>query len=106
MDNKEKVTTKEELINKAVGIITTDRANDYGEAEDTFVIIADMWSSYLCTNVKPEDVAAMMILMKVARMTHGYKEDNWVDIIGYAALGGEIEGKRHEFIEKRYGGDE
>lgn len=98
--------TKEELIYKARDIITTDRNNDYGEAEDSFSIIADMWSAYLRTNVKPEDVAAMMILMKVARMTHGYKEDNWIDMIGYAALGGEIEGKRHEFIEKRYGGDE
>jgi hypothetical protein len=35
----------------------------------------------------------MMVLMKVARMSHKYKADNWVDIIGYAALGGEIASK-------------
>ena len=88
--------TKEEFIYKARDIITTDRNNEYGEAEDSFAVIADMWTAYLQTNVKPEDVAAMMVLMKVARMSHGYKADNWIDIIGYAALGGEIASKSHE----------
>lgn len=33
----------------------------------------------------------MMILMKVARNASGvYKDDNYIDICGYAALGGEI----------------
>ena len=37
------------------------------------------------------DVAAMMILLKVARLaTSPDKWDNWVDIAGYAALGGEV----------------
>ena len=85
--------TKEDFLNIARDIITTERRNDYGEAENTFSEIADMWTAYLQTNVKPEDVAAMMVLMKVARMSHGYKADNWVDIIGYAALGGEIASK-------------
>ena len=36
----------------------------------------------------------MMILMKVARNSSGvYKDDNWIDICGYAALGGEIQSK-------------
>jgi hypothetical protein len=86
--------TKEEFIYQARDVITTDRNNQYGEAENTFAIIADMWTAYLKTNLKPEDVAAMMILMKVARMTHGFKADNWVDVIGYAALGGEIASRR------------
>lgn len=88
--------TKEEFIYEARDVITTDRHNQYGEAENTFAIIADMWTAYLKTNIKPEDVAAMMILMKVARMTHSFKADNWVDVIGYAALGGEIASRRAE----------
>jgi hypothetical protein len=85
--------TKEDFLNIARDIITTERHNDYGEAENTFSEIADMWTAYIKTNIKPEDVAAMMVLMKVARMSHGYKADNWIDIIGYAALGGEIASK-------------
>jgi hypothetical protein len=39
----------------------------------------------------PADVAAMMILMKVSRITTSPgKEDNWVDIAGYAACGAEV----------------
>jgi hypothetical protein len=33
----------------------------------------------------------MMILLKVSRGVTSAKRDNWVDIIGYAALGSEIE---------------
>ena len=45
-------------------------------------------------DVTPTDVANMMVLMKVARNASGvYKEDNWIDICGYAALGGEIQEK-------------
>lgn len=43
----------------------------------------------------PEDVAAMMALLKIARIASGHaKADNWVDLAGYAACGGEIEERR------------
>ena len=38
------------------------------------------------------DVAVMMILLKIARVASSKKSDNWVDIAGYAACGGEIDG--------------
>ena len=35
----------------------------------------------------------MLALMKIARIKSGNaKEDNWIDLAGYAACGGEIEG--------------
>lgn len=38
-----------------------------------------------------EGIALMMILFKVARNIANFrKTDNWVDIAGYAACGGEI----------------
>lgn len=47
--------------------------------------------------VEPEDVAAMMSLLKIARVATGHgKADNWIDLAGYAACGGEIEGGRHD----------
>jgi hypothetical protein len=41
--------------------------------------------------VTAEQVAACMIGVKLARLAEDItKDDSWVDIIGYAALGGEI----------------
>ena len=61
--------------------------------KDSFGVIAGLWSAYLGQDISSADVANMMILMKVARNSSGvYKADNWIDICGYAALGGEIQG--------------
>jgi len=41
--------------------------------------------------ITPEQVVACMIGLKLARLAEdATKDDSWVDIIGYAALGGEI----------------
>ena len=41
------------------------------------------------------DVANMMILLKIARGANGKpKADTWIDIAGYAACGGELQGDR------------
>lgn len=45
----------------------------------------------------PEDVAAMMALLKIARIADGNsKDDNWIDGCGYLACGGEIDGKNND----------
>lgn len=88
------MTSKNDILDKAKTIINGERQGTYGEAEDSFSIIAQMWTAYLRKEIKSEDVANMMILMKVARNSSGvYKDDNWIDICGYAALGGEIQSK-------------
>lgn len=82
------------ILDKAKEIIDGERQVIYGDAEDSFDTIAKLWSAYLNTPINSADVANMMILMKVARNSSGvYKDDNWIDICGYAALGGEIQGK-------------
>jgi hypothetical protein len=55
-----------------------------------------MWNAYLHgikkKNLDPWDVAAMMALLKIARISSGNaKDDNWIDLAGYAACGGELE---------------
>ena len=79
------------VLADATTLVCTDRNAEYGEPEDSFNLIANLWSSYLHTKVLPQDVAALMILMKVARLqvnpTH---RDSWVDVAGYAACGGNI----------------
>lgn len=87
-------TPREQLLEQAVRITTVDRNSSYGNPEDNFKNIADYWSSYLTQSTKldivisPQDVAHMMILMKVARLaTNPQHYDSLLDIAGYAACG-------------------
>mgnify|MGYP003115285638 CR=1 FL=1 len=50
-----------------------------------------IWSSKDEREITPEEVVACMVGLKLARLAEDIsKDDSWVDIIGYAALGGEI----------------
>lgn len=82
-----------------------EREQDYGSPENNFQTIANLWNDYLNGTggeeyylIGAKDVAAMLALLKIARIASGKaKEDNWVDLAGYAACGGEIEsGEGHE----------
>lgn len=82
---------RSDILEEAKKAICTDRQNDYGEPEDNFLKIAHLWAVYLNHPVGYEDVANMMILLKIARIASGHgKDDNWIDICGYAAIGGEL----------------
>lgn len=83
--------TRSDILDEAKKTICQDRNNQYGEPEDNFKVIANFWSEYLDTEITATDVANMMILFKVARNKANSKGDNWVDICGYAACGGEID---------------
>ena len=94
--------TKNDILDKAKTIINGERQGTYGEAENSFAIIAQMWTAYLGKDLSSSDVANMMVLMKVARNANGvYKDDNWIDICGYAALGGEIQSNQ----DNKFAGD-
>ena len=92
--SKYKQRIRVEILDEAKNITSNGRkAWEYGKPEDSFQTIARFWSGYLDREIKPADVAVMMILLKVARIKSGTgKKDNWVDIAGYAACGGELEG--------------
>ena len=81
-----------EILEAAKRCVCGDREQDYGSPESNFKRIANLWSAYLKHSIRPKDVAAMLALLKIARIASGHaKEDNWVDLAGYAACGGEIE---------------
>lgn len=86
------MVTRSDIIMKAEELINGDRHETYGDARESFDAIAKLWSVYLGVDVTAEQVAAMFVLMKISRQRKSKHMDNWVDIIGYAALGGEIEG--------------
>lgn len=90
-------TTREQILTKANKIVNGVRNETYGTPEDNFKCIAVYWSSYLDKEVTANDVAIMMILLKVARTQSGTGSmDNYVDIAGYAACAGEIYNKGEE----------
>ena len=79
------------ILEKANSLISKDRHNDHGPADKSFERIAKFWSLILDTPVKPHQGAQCMIALKLSRINHSsVNNDNWIDIAGYAALGGEI----------------
>lgn len=86
---------RDEAIQKAIEIITGDREQEYGEPENSFETIAEFWEAYLTARegapIRDWDVAVMMALLKIARIANGkFKEDSYVDAIGYLAIGAEL----------------
>lgn len=98
--------TRKEILEVAEQCVCHDRNEQYGSPEDNFKTIAYLWTDYLNAGnalrgvgicLRAKDVAVMMILLKVARIATGSgSQDNWIDLAGYAACGGEIEGKDND----------
>jgi len=90
--------TKGEILQKAKDLITGDRNETHGDAFQNHAEIAEFWNIFLDKKLQPmasitaEDVALMMVLMKISRNNQGKKNnlDNFVDMCGYAAIAGEI----------------
>lgn len=85
------------ILETAASYVTKDREAQYGSPEDNFGIIAKFWNTYLgeqnmlTTSIDAHDVAIMMCLLKIARIASGQKkDDNYIDLAGYAACAGEI----------------
>ena len=89
---------RESVLEDAKQCVCKDRNNIYGGPEDNFSCIAKFWNIYLNNlgndvSLSPKDVAIMMTLFKLARLTtaNSYHRDSWVDAIGYLACGSEID---------------
>lgn len=83
--------TRVKLALKAADIITGDRQADYGPPEVNFQRIANLWNDHMETDIfTPRKVAELMLLLKIARTVNSPTEDSYVDLIGYAALAGEM----------------
>lgn len=80
-----------DILDKAKEYVTKDRNATHGEPEDTFGVIAGLWSAYLGAEVSPADVCNLMVLLKVARAkANPMNDDSFVDIAGYAACGADV----------------
>lgn len=80
---------KESMLDEAKRLTSRDRQSNYGHPRDNFKRIADLWNSYLSNRQNPEaeisteDIAWMMVLLKIARDLNKPTRDNLVDTIGY-----------------------
>ena len=97
------IRTRTEILEAAGRCVTGGRDEEYGEPEDSFDLIARLWEPYIraaCVSpsadvtIRPQDVAILMALLKIARAAVNDKPDNFVDLAGYAACAGEAAQKR------------
>lgn len=84
------MNTRTKLLHDAEHLINGDRNNQYGPPNQDFARTADLWTIYLDGRriIESHDVAAMMILLKLSRISWSAENrDSWVDIAGYSACG-------------------
>lgn len=80
-----------EICAEAGRITTQDRAATHGRPEDTFAAIAAVWGARLGIALTPAQVCILLVDLKTCRAWgNPAHADNWVDMAGYAACGGEI----------------
>jgi hypothetical protein len=90
---KLRMKSKVSVLEEAQSIVYGDREKTYGHPAKNLKTIASMWTAYMNNmddgnfSVTAKDVAAMMMLVKVARFANDPSHrDNLVDVCGYAAL--------------------
>jgi len=81
-----KADKSREFLQEAHGIVYGDRHEEYGDAADNFIDIAKMWTDWKAFHFSKEDVAMMMIMVKIARCHQNWTEDSLKDIVGYCTI--------------------
>lgn len=82
--------TAANLLREAGETVKT-RSAHYGEPDRNLAAIAGYWSVYLEMPLTTADVAAMMSLLKIARLQETIDHaDSWIDLAGYAGIGAAV----------------
>lgn len=87
--------------------VTNTRRNGYAAPLLNFLRIGILWTEHLRSNgllvenefIDPEDVALMMILLKIARQEASHGNDNLIDIMGYVDC---MDSIHQQMIEEGY----
>lgn len=70
----------------AIRMVDEDRYEQYGDPKENLSRIAGMWSSYMNVDITAEDVAMMMVMVKISRSKNSYSRDNAVDGVAYLLI--------------------
>lgn len=86
------------ILAQAAHIVDSDREQTYGDPARNLRTISDLWDSWLLARgwsgpgLSTDDVAYMMVLMKVARLAQRPDHrDSQVDVCGYTHLAASIQ---------------
>lgn len=79
------------ILLEADKIVNGERKTDYGCVHQTFEMVAQAFNLYRGKNLTKQDVAWIMMLLKLVRESHSHKRDNLVDLSGYAELLNQLE---------------
>ena len=89
--------TRRQILEEAITAVCTDRNHQYGGPEQSFSVIAEMWTAYMrCKGyditITAHDAALMLAAFKMARAitSENPKTDTYADLAGYAACAGEL----------------
>lgn len=74
------------VLERAAELVDGPRQESYGHPADSFERAAQAWSAVLGHHVSPRAVCQCLIALKLVRDAHSPKEDNIVDIAGYARV--------------------
>lgn len=83
------------ILAESEQLINGDRAKDYGDPNENFGRIANLWNAQFAHKLNQpftaQDVAYALIHLKMSRLanTPGHR-DSLIDVCGYAALSGEL----------------
>jgi hypothetical protein len=78
--------TPDDVLQDAAETVRS-RGGTHGDWRENMQNTADLWSAYLQQPIAAEQVAVMMVLVKVSRMACGAPNiDDYQDLIGYGAL--------------------
>ena len=73
-----------------------ERANQYDAPELNLKRIASMWTNFLKREISPYEVAVMMAMLKMARLSQGYHQDTLEDAAAYIALAELLKGTEED----------
>ena len=83
----------EDILQEAIAVIRAN-SDKHGITDNSFTMIAEFWTVYLkhmatvrgWNEFQADDVAQLMVLLKIARSVYGRGKDNYIDAAGYTAL--------------------
>ena len=79
--------TRDEILSAAKECVCVLREQEYGSPEENFALTAKFWSDYTGYSFEAPDVAVMMSLLKIARISTGTATaDSFIDLAGYGTV--------------------